>query len=151
MSMYGVVYEGLDVGSKSRTKQSGKEECDINNIVATYVRTGLATHLAAGVPQFLDVSEVGDYRTALENVRAADKYFLGLPAAVRAEFQNDPALFIEALQDPNAAERIREIGIEVLGDPRAPARDRREGDVIEPPEVIVPLGAPLPPEPPSEA
>lgn len=44
----------------SLTKQSFKDECDINQIVAKFEKTGLVNHLARGVPQFADVSEMGD-------------------------------------------------------------------------------------------
>lgn len=107
-----------------RTKQSMRDECDINLIVAKYQRTGAITHLARGVPQYSDVSEVGDYRTAIENARAAEAFFQGLPAKLRAAFDNDVAKYLEALQDPGAAEKL-----EALADEFYPSRRaRREAD-----------------------
>ena len=35
------------VGGPSRTKQAFKEECDVNNILRKYEKTGLITHVAA--------------------------------------------------------------------------------------------------------
>lgn len=131
MSMYGEegrykprVYDG-----PGRTKQSMKEECDVNNIVARFDLTGLLDHLAEGVPVYEDVSELGDYRTALDNVRAAQEYFDGFPAAVRAEFGNDVARFMTYLSGASEAD-LRKLGLDVLerrGSPRSP--DTRKGDV----------------------
>lgn len=109
-------------------KQSAKDECDVNLILDRFRRTGAVDHLARGTPVFADVSEVGDYRTALENARAAEKYFAGLPAKVRAEFGNDAVRYLEALQDPEAGERLRGIVREVLGDRRARSARERASD-----------------------
>lgn len=43
---------------QGRTHQSFKDECDINNIVATYARTGIVPHMARGKPQYGDVPDV---------------------------------------------------------------------------------------------
>jgi len=97
-----------------RTKQSEMDACDVNKIVARFQRTGMVTHLAKGVPQFGDFSEVGDYRTALEHARSAEKYFMSLPAKVRARFDNDPLRYLEVLQRPDAAELLEEVSREVF-------------------------------------
>lgn len=120
MSMHGspnprpVVHTG-----PGRTKQSMREEADINFIVAKYQRTGMLEHLARGVPQYADVSQVGDYRTALENARAAEAFFLGLPAKLRAAFGNDVAEYLAALQDPAAAEKLEALADELYPSRRA--------------------------------
>jgi len=76
-------------------KQQSKDECDINNILRRYERTGMLSHLAEGVPTYMDVSEVGDYRSAMEHLRSTEKFFMGLPARVREQFGNDPVEFID--------------------------------------------------------
>lgn len=132
MSMYGKAYAPLDCGTESRTKQSMAAECDINLIMARFEVTGLVSHVSAGVPHFADVSAVGDYRTALENVRAVDEYFAGLPAKVRARFSHDSAEFMEYLESGASEEELRVLGLEALGDRRADL-SRRESDVETPP------------------
>lgn len=101
-----VVFDG-----EGRTKQSMKDECDINRIVSQFERTGIVTHLAKGQPAYLDISEVADYRTAIEQVRAASDFFMQLPAAVRKEFNNDPAELIDAMADPSEHGRLEELGL----------------------------------------
>ncbi len=111
MSMYGVSYAPLVTGSKGGAKQSHRDECDINFILRRYERTGLLTPVLQKPGEFMDVSEVGDYRTALHNVRAADEYFMQLSSRIRAEFDNDPALFLDFVADPEHEERARELGL----------------------------------------
>lgn len=127
MSMYG---EGTSrpvvICGPGRTKQEFKEECDVNNIVRRHTRDGFLSHVAKGVPRFLDVSEVGDFRTAVDQVRAATEFFEGLPAKLRARFGNDPVKFIDDAGQLTR-EELREFGLAEL---RASDRRRRAEDVI---------------------
>lgn len=95
----------------SRTKQSFKKECDINNILARYAKTGLLTPVESRPPAFLDVSEVGDYQSAVENVRSANELFMELPSGIRSEFRNDPGEFLDFCTDPENEDRMRELGL----------------------------------------
>ncbi len=138
MSMFGVVDHRIECVTDGRTKQSEKDACDVNLIVAKFERTGLVDHLAGGLPSFQDVSEIGDYRSAIENVRKVDEYFQGLPAAVRTRFDNDAASFMEYLESGGDEDDMRELGLEVLGDRRSPALTRRGSDA-EPVVVVTPV------------
>lgn len=133
MSMYGVVDHTIACTTKGRAKQSMKAECDINVIMARYVETGLMSHLAAGVPSFPDVGDLPDYRGAIENMRAAEKYFMGLPAEVRASFDHDAGAFMDYLQSGASEKELRELSLKILGDQRGRSQDAREGDVEPPP------------------
>lgn len=124
--------------TEDMAKQEFKEECDINRIVDRFAQSGLVTHLARGVPQFADVSEMGDYRSAIETVREAQEFFMGLPAKVRAEFNNDPAQLLDAAHNPEYWDRLIELGIlEAAESPHAPPTP--------------PPAAPAPPAPPEPA
>lgn len=94
---------------ESRTKQSFKDECDINVIMRRYQQTGVLDHLAAGGPRYLDVTGL-EYQSAMELVAAARTQFEELPSAVRAHFDNDPAAFLEYMEDPDPAE-LAELGL----------------------------------------
>lgn len=92
-------------GEKSPTVQAAKDECDINKIIARFERAGVWPGSREGY--FADVSEVGEYRDALEVVRLADESFMTLDAKVRARFDNDPGKLVEFLSDPaNEAEAL---------------------------------------------
>jgi hypothetical protein len=86
-----------DIPSDTRTKQSMKDDCDVNMIVARFKNGESITHVTDKVAQYADVSEVGDYREALENVRITHSMFMELSAEDRAKFDNDPALFLDAV------------------------------------------------------
>lgn len=97
----------------SRTKQSFKDECDINVIVAKYIRTGVIDprSLNAREAMFADVTDVPSYQEALNVVRAAQEGFEALPAKIRDRFENDPAQLLGFMGDPkNEAEAI-ELGL----------------------------------------
>lgn len=101
---------GVDL-ERSLTRQSEKTESDINVIVARYKATGYIANSQARQPSYLDVSNVVDYRAALEQVRESEAFFAGMSAEVRAHFKNDSAAFIEALGDPSRRVELEEFGI----------------------------------------
>lgn len=103
----------------SLAKQSMKDECDINRILAQYDRTGVLTHARNAVPQYANVADVGDYRTALNQVLEAERHFMQLPSGIRARFGNDPALFLDAFADPERHDELVELGL--LKKPAAPS------------------------------
>lgn len=89
---------GLDCSKDEKmTKDSFKEECDINVIMARYKRTG-ALPQNYRHPVYADVSEVPSYMEALEVVRQAEEAFYSLPAETRLECANDPAVFVDKLR-----------------------------------------------------
>ena len=61
-------------GGKSATKQSFKDECDINKIMAKYQKTGLVTHLAKNEARY-GFATSHDFRESLELVREAEALF----------------------------------------------------------------------------
>lgn len=142
MSMYGVPYAALEPGDGPGAKQSMADECNVNLIVERFEKTGLIDHLAAGVPQFVDASELGDYRSIIEQVRVVDEYFMGLPAQVRQAFGNDPRLFMDYLETKPSRDELESLGMEAIAERRRPAEDRRVSDVVVPEVPEVPEVAP---------
>lgn len=92
-----------------RTKQSFKEECDVNLIVAKAQKTGVLP--MKGNPLYGDFSEVPEYQEALETVRVAGDQFRGLPAHMRERFENDPAQFLRFVSDPSNAGEMAKLGL----------------------------------------
>jgi len=101
----------FDTGSESMTKQSMKEECDINNILRQYQMTGVINHLNEAQPQYADLPEPMEYQDALHQVQAAEAAFYRLPQEVRQRYGNDPAGLLQALANPAEAGFLREQGI----------------------------------------
>jgi len=92
------------------TKQSFRDECNINKIMAKFQRTGLINHYAKHAPQYMDIPAI-DYHEALNIVADAESMFEELPSTIRAQFENDPHKFLEFVQDPNNLDKMREMGL----------------------------------------
>lgn len=95
---------------RDRTKQAPKAETDINNILLRYKKTGLISHLAKGAPTYMDVSEVGDYKTAMDHLRSTERFFQSLPAKVREYFGNDPVAFLDYASSVSSEDLKTELG-----------------------------------------
>jgi len=117
----------------SRTKQSFKNECDVNMIMKRFKRSAGADFLTryqgyvSG--SFGDFSEVVDYRTALEQVAKADEVFMALPAKVRARFSNDAAEFLDFVHNPANKEELVSMG---LANPPVVERTQADSAVLKP-------------------
>jgi phage internal scaffolding protein len=101
----------FDTGSESMTKQSMKDECDINNILRQYQMTGIINHLNEAQPQYADLPEPMEYQEALNQVQAAEAAFNSLPQELRERYGNDPAGLLQALSNPAEAGFLQEQGI----------------------------------------
>lgn len=101
---------------ETRTHQSFAGECDINTIVKRGLATGQWPN-PSGEAVFADVSDVSDYRAAIDIVRESERMFSALPAEVRRQFQNDPAEFIEFATDAKNNEKLVEWGLAKAQEP----------------------------------
>lgn len=103
-------HEGAEVGGESLTRTDMAAACDINNIVKKYHKTGVLPAMR-DASIYADVSQMGDYRTAIEQVRQADELFMQLPSGVREKFENDPAAFLDFVSNPENANEMAEMGL----------------------------------------
>ena len=94
----------------SLAQQHFKDECDINNILRQFNITGLLPEAPLS-PRYGDFTGIGDYHTALNQVIAAEDEFMSLPAAIRARFQNDPALLIDFLDNEENRQEAEKLGL----------------------------------------
>lgn len=115
----------------SKTKQGHKKECDINEIMAHYKKTGYLP-VTGRQAFYADVSEMGDYRSALDNVIRADRAFGQLPAELRKRFDNDPAKFLDWCADPENRDEMVELGLVER------ETDLQDGDGVPVPELPKP-------------
>lgn len=101
----------------SLTKQSHAEECDIHNILNTHASRGTLRELIAQGAVASDGRRYGDFsnpltlQEAYNTVFHAEDQFMGLPATVRDEFQNDPVKFLQFTSDPKNIDRMVELGL----------------------------------------
>ena len=108
---------------ESLTQQHFKRETDIVEIIKKHDRTGIIEHVARGVAQYGDYSEVNEYREALDMVNSATANFMNLPADIRKLFDNDPGAFFEFATDPKNEEKMQELGLAEKPEPVRPAAD----------------------------
>lgn len=106
----------VDLSADGRTHQSFADECDINKVMARYVKTGILQQTNQR-PQYGDFSNLGDYQDSLNTVLTADNMFAELTAEVRRRFDNDPQQFIEFCEDPNNQDEAVRLGIAAKPEP----------------------------------
>lgn len=95
----------------SMTKQSHKDECDINLILRRFEKTGVLEHVRENPGRYLDLPTEPDYQTALNTVMQAEAAFMELPSKVRERFRNDPALFVEFATDSRNLDEMVALGL----------------------------------------
>lgn len=95
-----------------RTKQSFKDECDINRIMARYHATGVLDFVEKREAQFADVTDV-DFLSAMQLVSDAQSAFADLPSSIRDRFENDPSRLLAFVNDSNNLQEAIELGLAV--------------------------------------
>ena len=114
-------------GIPTMTKQSFAKECDINEIMKKYLKTGVVEHVNKHGGTYGDCP-ASTFQEALALVEQADAHFSELPAEARRRFKNDPASFLGFMENPeNREEAI------LLGLVEAPPMD-----IVQPPETPPP-------------
>ena len=121
----------IQFGKKGRTKQSFAAECDINNIMAKYQKTGAITHVNQHGAQY-GFATSADFTDAMRLTTQAQEMFDGLPSSIRTRFANDPAQFLDFVQDANNEPEMRKLGI--LPDDKPPENlsDEKKEDTPTP-------------------
>jgi len=101
---------GITFPPEGGAKQSFKAECDINTIMARYAQTGILEHVSEAPGRYMDCIGA-DYQAAANFIASANSSFYGLPAKIRDRFDNNPALFLDAMDDPRFAQEAVELGL----------------------------------------
>lgn len=96
---------------KSATQQQFADECDVNNIMRRYEKTGEIVHRNAKAGVYADFSEITNYQDMMEKVIYAQEAFSTLPAKIRTKFRNDPGELLEFLQDKKNLKEAEELGL----------------------------------------
>jgi len=94
-------------------KQSAKDECDINRIMARFEATGQLPEMISANPAYGDFSDVPSFLDSLNIVSKAEAQFMALPAAVRDRFQNSPVNMLAFCADPANAQEMIKMGLAV--------------------------------------
>ena len=115
---------------ESRTKQAFKDECDINNIMARFMKGQVVTHMNEHAGTYGELPLVEDYQQALNAVMLAQELFSTLPAGIRTKFDNDPAKYLQFVEDPENREEMVKLGLaEALPKPAEQSKGASEESV----------------------
>lgn len=99
--------------SPSRTKQSFKAECDINNIIKKYDKTGLLTHVNHAIAQYGDFTETNEFQDALNLVETSKRNFSQIPSEIRNRFGNNAGIFLEFATNPKNIDEMVSLGLAI--------------------------------------
>lgn len=102
---------GITFHEATLTKQSFKDECDINNILKRFERTGQLPELIKQNPQYGEFADAPAYQDALNLVLHAQEQFDALSSKVRERFNNDPTKFLEFASNPQNGEEMVRLGL----------------------------------------
>lgn len=106
-----------EFAGSGRTHQSFRDECNINNIMSRFEKTGIIEHTAKHQGYYGDLTQgPQDFRQALEMVREANNAFMELPSRVRKEFENSAAEFLDCVEaarrnEVKALKRLEGVGL----------------------------------------
>lgn len=97
----------------SLTKQSEKDSCDLNKIIANYQRLGVdfGYGISAVSPEIVDFSNVGDFQAMMELQAQVKSVFDMLPASVRYRFNNDVSAFAHFASNPANVDQLVDLGV----------------------------------------
>ena len=120
----------FETSGLSLTKQSFKQECDVNNILKNYNKTGvMPENFNPGEYRDLDGT---DYQEYMQTVASANSMFEELPSALRKRFKNDPAQLLSFVHDEKNVDEAHKLGL--LRDDYQPPEI-----AISPPQTIEPI------------
>jgi len=100
----------LKMYGKTITKQSFKDDCDINKIMDRFVKTGVLDHVREHGPEYGFASS-DDFKASMEIIAKAQTMFEELPSKIRTKFENDPAKFLDFVQDEKNTKEMEEMGL----------------------------------------
>lgn len=92
------------------TEQHHKNECDVNQIIKKYDRTGLIMHVSNFEHKFGDMTG-DDFKKAQDMIANAKSSFESLPSNIRKEFKNDPSELLKFMENPGNRDKAIELGL----------------------------------------
>jgi len=97
-------------GGPGMTKQAAKDECDINQLMKRYAKTGQLPP-GMGIGRYGDFYPVEDFLSAQLVVKTAEIQFNSLPANMRDRFSNEPQNLLAFIADPANLDEARKLGL----------------------------------------
>lgn len=119
----------------SIVEQSHKDEVNINNIVKKHGMELIAKVAALQKFEFDDVTG-NDFQESMNAILKAKETFSQVPSAIRKQFDNDPAKFMDFVYNPDNKDALVEMGLAE----KTPVMEPLQVSVVntEPPPVETP-------------
>lgn len=95
---------------KSLTEQAHAKSCDIHNIMKRYEKTGIIDHVSKHSAEYGNFPTGLDFHNCMNVIAEANSMFESLPAEIRADHENDPARFLDWIQDEGNRDEITKAG-----------------------------------------
>lgn len=121
-------------GDPGLTEQSHKKSCDIHVILRNAERTGVMDHVSRFKGTYMDMPSGVDFHEAQNILASATQMFESVPAEIRKRFNNDPAEYLDFMQDENNRDKMVALGLDTSHLPPPP-----------PPEAPAPASPETPP------
>lgn len=127
-----------DISVISKTKQQFKDECDVNNILKKFMKTGVWPYETSAPPAYGDFTNIPDYQESLHYVIKAQDHFAGLSARVRERFMNDTGRFLEFMANNDNYDEALKLGLVLRKEVKKEAKTESSASVN--PEVLAKKG-----------
>ena len=108
-SAYGKTQPSTITCDDGITEQHHTNECDVNTILATYMKTGILPPIDPNA-QYGDLSDF-DYQSLQNQIANANSLFEQLPDNVKNRFGNEPYRFLNFVQDEKNYDELVEMGL----------------------------------------
>lgn len=96
----------------SMTEQHHRDDVKIQSILKKYAQTGVISHVKEYQGTYMNVPNGLDYQEAQNIIAEAASLFESVPAHIRQDFANDPAQFIDFMQNSENKEAIEAYGLD---------------------------------------
>lgn len=118
----------ITFSGKGLTRQSEKDDCDINKILDRYVETGVISGM--GQPQKFGYASELSYTESMQIVADAQSQFEQLPSEIRTRFENKPEKFLAFVENEENRPEMAEMGLMAPDwvDPTLDDREPLSGD-----------------------
>lgn len=105
---------------ETMTEQQHAETVSMRNILHRARRSGMIDHVNSYKGEYMNMINAPDFIEAQRQIAAAASMFETVPAHIRADFYNDPAQFIDFMQNPENRDAIEEYGFDTSHLPDVP-------------------------------
>ncbi len=115
------------------TEQHHSDECNVNKILATYMKTGILPPIDPNA-QYGDMSDF-DYQSMQNQIANANSLFEQLPENVKMRFGNEPYRFLNFVQDEKNYDELVEMGLANNKVPETSPLESEDLQRAEPPDI----------------